>query len=560
MASVFHPRHAARYAQLARLLVKYGRRDLVRGMGLEEFSESDDSGAQLAPDAEAFTADLERMGPTYIKLGQLLSSRVDLLPQAYTQALARLQDDVEPAPYAEIEEVISAELGTSIRHAFASFDREPIAAASLGQVHRARLPSGREVVVKVLRPGVREQVRDDMAVLAELAEFADNHTAIGRRYGFVDLFEQFRRSLAGEMDYLREASNLERVARILERNPALTVPEPVRDYTTRSVLTMDYVRGRKVTDIGPLGRMELDGGDLVDGLFKAYLSMILVDGFFHADPHPGNVLLTDDEHLALIDLGMVHTVPPRIQDKILKLLLAISEGNGDETAAVLAGMGRPFEDFDEHAFRDSVADLVTRSMAAGSRVQAGSVMLELSRAAGAHGLRPPPEMAMIGKALLNLDQVTKHLDPLFEPTDAIRRHTAELLESRLRPTPASLLSAAIEAKDFTAQLPGRVNRVLDSISDGTFGIKVDVIDEARFMRILHRVANRVATGLVLAALIVGAALMMQVPTKSRLFGYPMIAMVFFLLAALGGAVVLFSALFGDRRASHRDQPRGPLSR
>ena len=560
MALVFHPRHAARYAQLARLLVKYGRRDLVRGMGLEEFTESDDGGAQLATDAETFAADLERMGPTYIKLGQLLSSRVDLLPQAYTQALARLQDHVEPVPYAEIEEVISAELGTSIRHAFASFDPEPIAAASLGQVYRARLPSGREVVVKVLRPGVREQVRDDMAVLAELAEFADNHTAVGRRYGFVGLFEQFRRSLAGEMDYLREASNLERVARILERNPALTVPEPVRDYTTRSVLTMDYVSGRKVTDIGPLGRMELDGGDLVDGLFKAYLSMILVDGFFHADPHPGNILLTDDENLALIDLGMVHTVPPRIQDKILKLLLAISEGNGDEAAAVLAGMGRPFEDFDEHAFRDSVADLVTRSMAAGSRVQAGSVMLELSRTAGAHGLRPPPEMAMIGKALLNLDQVTKHLDPLFEPTEAIQRHTAELLESRLRPTPASLLSAAIEAKDFTAQLPGRVNRVLDSVSDGTFGIKVDVIDEARFMRILHRMANRVAAGLVLAALIVGAALMMQVPTKSRLFGYPTIAMVFFLLAALGSAVVLFSALFGDRLASHRHRHGGPLSR
>ena len=557
MASIFSPRHAGHYVALAKLLIKYGRRDLVSSVGWDDLVGAGDSDAQPDPKGESLAADLEQMGPTYIKLGQLLSTRVDLLPKSYTDALARLQDDVEAVPFAAIEQVISDELGVSIKHAFAWFDPSPIAAASLGQVHRAQLPSGRDVVVKVLRPGVRETVRDDMAALGELAAFADEHTDLGRRYGFVGLFEQFRRSLAGELDYLREAANLTRIATIVADYPDLMVPQPVSDYTTNSVLTMDYVAGRKVTDVGPLGRLDLDGAALVDTLFKAYLSMILVDGFFHADPHPGNILLTSDHRLALIDLGMVHTVPPSLQDKIVKLLLAISEGNGEETATILARLGRRFDDFNEPAFRGAVADLVTRSVAVGSDVQAGAVLLELSRVSGAEGLQPPAEMAMIGKALLNLDQVTAHLDPRFAPADAIRRHTADILQSRIRPSPASLFAAAMEAKDFTTQLPGRLNRLMDAISEGDFGIKVDVIDEARFLHVIQRLANRLASGMVLAALIVGAALMMQVPTHTRILGYPAIAMVFFLLAAFGGSALLFSALTVDRRVARRHKQAPP---
>lgn len=549
----FDLRHASRYADLAKLLIKYGRRDLVSSVGWDELVGPPDEQDHVDPKAEALAADLERMGPTYIKLGQLLSTRVDLLPPAYTEALTRLQDNVAAVPFEQVEQLITDELGVSLKHAFATFDPEPIATASLGQVHRAKLPSGREVVVKVLRPGVRETVREDMAALGALAAFADEHTDIGRRYGFAALFEQFRRSLAGELDYLREAANLTRIGVIVADSPVLIVPQPVADYTTNSVLTMDYIAGRKVTDVGPLGRLEIDGSELVDNLFKAYLTMILVEGFFHADPHPGNVLLTADNRLALIDLGMVHTVSPSLQDKIVKLLLAISEGNGEETATILARMGQRFNDFDEPAFRDVVGDLVTRSIAMNNKAQAGSILLELSRISGAQGLRPPPEMAMIGKALLNLDQITTHLDPQFAPAEAIRKHTGEILQSRMRPSPASLFAAAMEAKDFTTQLPGRLNRVMDAVTDGTFGIKVDVIDETRFLHVLQRLANRLASGMVLAALIVGAALMMQVPTRSKILGYPAIAMVFFLLAALGGAALLFSALTIDRRVARRNK-------
>jgi ubiquinone biosynthesis protein len=550
------PQYARQYADLARLLMRYGRSDPVTGVGLDDLADPmseeavDEDAAQRA---ERLTADLERMGPTYIKFGQLLSTRVDLLPRVYTEALARLQDDVQPFPFAEVEQIVVRELGVSLNHGFASFDEAPLAAASLAQVHRAELRSGRQVVVKVQRPGVRETVRQDMAALGELAEFADAHTEVGRRYGLTELLGQFRRSLAGELDYQREAANLLRIRELLAEHPRLIVPCPVSDYSTGTVLTMDYVAGRKLTDIGPLGRLDIDGAGLVTELFRAYLQMILSDGFFHADPHPGNLLLTPDQRIALIDLGMVGTIAPQLQDQIVKLLLAISDGDGQGAAGVLAKMGRPLPGYDEQTFSTAAAALVTAAVGAGSTVQAGTVMVDLSRLSGAANLRPPSEMAMIGRALLSLDQVTTHLDPDFVPTDAIRSHIAEIMQARMHSSPGSLLSAAMEAKDFAARLPGRVNTVLDSLAQGSFTIKVDALDEVQFLHVLQRLATRLTMGIVIAALVLGAALMMQIPTKSRIWGYPSIAMVLFLLAALAGAALLASILLSDRHIARKSK-------
>lgn len=548
------PRHAGRYAELARLFLRYGRGDIVRGLGLDDLAEPEDLDVDPAK-ADALTADLERMGPTYIKFGQLLASRVDLLPAAYTQALARLQDQVEPVPFSDIEQVITTELGVDLRHAFTSFEERPLAAASLGQVHRAELRSGRQVVVKVQRPGIRAQVLEDMRALTELAEFADAHTTVGRRYGLTALVDQFHRSLVGELDYHREAANLVRIGADLARYRHLVIPRPVEDYTTSTVLTMDFIPGRKVTELGPLARLDLDVRPLIDDLFNAYLTMIVVSGFFHADPHPGNVLLTPDHRLGLIDLGMVATIPPRLQDGLVKLLLAISDGNGEEAASVLAGMGRREESFDGTGFTDAVNHLITNGVTAGSDVQAGTLLLDLSRRSGAAGLRPPPEMAMVGKALLNLEEVTRHLDPAFAPAEALRGHLTQVIASRSRLGSGGLLAAAMEAKDFSVQLPGRLNRVMDALAAGSFELKVQAIDEVRLLHVLQRLANRLAAGLVIAALVVGAALMMQIPTRSRILGYPSIAMVFFLLAALGAATLLLSMLGMDRRIARRSKAR-----
>jgi predicted unusual protein kinase regulating ubiquinone biosynthesis (AarF/ABC1/UbiB family) len=327
----------------------------------------------------------------------------------------------------------------------------------------------------------------------------------------------------------------------------------VPDYTTGRVLTMEYVPGRKVTDVGPLGLLDLDGRPLVTELFSAYLHMILADGFLHADPHPGNVLLTPDGNLALIDLGMVATVPNRLQEKLVKLLIAIGDGDGEEAATVLATMGQQLEGYDGGRFREDVSTLVTRAVSLGGDVEAGAVLVDLSRLSGMHGLRPPAEMAMVGTALLNLDQVTHHLDPDFAPAQAIRDNLSQILDSGLRPSMAGLVSAAIDAKDFATNFPRRANKVLDALAEGQFSVRVDALDEARLLHVMQRLANRLTMGIVLAALVVGAALMMQVPTTTRVLGYPAIAMVFFLLAAVGGAALVISIVVTDRRIGRRSR-------
>lgn len=556
-----HPRYTARYVELARLLIKYGRSDLVTDIApnlMDEYSDPTAVAAETASSAsqehaDQLAADLERMGPTFIKLGQLLSTRVDLLPPAYTDALARLQDEVEPFAFADVKRIVETELGVSIGHAFTSFDERPLAAASLAQVHRAELRSGRQVVVKVQRPGVREQVREDMAALSELADFVDAHTAIGRKFGLSDLLDQFRRSLAGELDYYREARNLGRIGELLADYPRLVVPAAIEDYSSGSVLTMDFVEGRKITDISPLGRLDIDGRALVSDLFAGYLKMILSDGLFHADPHPGNLLLTPDHRIALLDLGMVGTVSPHLQDRIVKLLLAISDGDGRAAADVLTLMGHPLPGFQEDAFKAAATELVTSAVNAGAAVRAGSVLVELSRLSGANALRPPSEMVLVGKALLNLDQVTAHLDPDFEPAVAVRENVATIMRARMHTSPAGLLAAALEAKEFTARLPGRINMVLDSLAEGSFTIKVDAIDEAQLLHVMQRLATRLTMGVVIAALVLGAALMMQIPTHTRILGYPAIAMVFFLLAAIAAASLIGSIVISDRRIARRSR-------
>ncbi|MFP5327107.1 MAG: ABC1 kinase family protein [Acidimicrobiia bacterium] len=545
-------RHLRRYGDMARLLVKYGRSDLVKQMGLEEIdltASPGDGGAEPPPDALELANDLERLGPTYIKLGQLLSTRTDIIPPVYAEALTRLQDDVEPITIEEVEQVFSDEIGTDTKTVFERFDPEPLASASLGQVHRATLRSGREVVVKIQRPGIRQQIEEDMEALTELAHFIDDHTEAGRRFGLADLLSEFHRSLIDELDYRREAANLRRLREIVEPYELLVVPEPVADLTTTRVLTMDYIQGKKVTDLGPLAQMEIEGRELASQLFRAYLDQILTAGFFHADPHPGNVTLGDDGRLALLDLGMVARVPKSLQNDLVKLLLAISDERGEDAADITIRMGTRLDGFDEDRFIRGANDLVARNRGRGmGELNAGSLVMQITQLAGETGLRLPPELAMLGKALLNLDQVARVLDPDFDPAAAIQEHADQVMQARLRPSREGTFAVALEAKEFMEQLPSRMNRLLDAATAGELKVNVEALDEDLLIRGIQKVANRITMGLLLAALIVGAAMLTGVEAGPELLGYPAVAIVCFILAALGAFVLLISIAWNDRRA------------
>jgi ubiquinone biosynthesis protein len=543
------PERLKRYKDVARLLFKYGKSDLVTRAGLDEAL----AGETLTPPAdvkpEELAADLERLGPAFIKLGQLLSTRADLLPAPYLDALSRLQDHVEPFSFADVERVIQEDLGVRISKGFAAFEAEPMAAASLGQVHRAELRDGRPVAVKVQRPNIREGLADDLATMEDIAGFLDQHTAAGRQFDFVQMVAEFRRALAQELDYQREARNLVQIAANLSRFPRIVLPAPIDDYTSSRVLTMELVQGRKITSVTPLARQDFDAMGLARELFRAYLHQIIIDGFFHADPHPGNVFLTDDHRIALIDLGMVSRLSPSRQDQLLKLLLAVSEANGDRAATLALQIGQPMPDVDEAALRHDIQEIVSGYHdTALDELQVGRVVMEISRTAGRHGIRLPPELTLLGKTLLNLDQVGRTLAPDFDVNGALREEGPALMQERMTRSvsPANVLAAALETKEFLEQLPGRVNKFLDVATNNQLKLNVEVVDEGAVIHGLQKVANRITLGLLLASLIIGAAMLMRVETRFRLFGYPGFAMLFFLAAAAGAGWLAFSIVSTDR--------------
>ncbi|MDX6384107.1 MAG: hypothetical protein QOK48_1680 [Blastocatellia bacterium] len=545
------PDNLKRYKDVVALFIKYGRSDLVQQSDLDIPGDhpSEALATTTEPKAEELADDLEKLGPTFIKLGQLLSTRADLLPEPYLEALARLQDHIEPFSFDQVEQIVSSELGGRISKLFSEFDREPTAAASLAQVHRARMRDGRLVVVKVQRPGVREVIVEDLESLESIAEFIDAHTEVGKRYEFSNMLSELRQSLLRELDFKSEASNLQRLRSALREYEQIIIPEPIEDFTTSRVLTMDYIAGKKITTLSPLRLIELDGAALSDELFRAYLKQILVDGFFHADPHPGNVFLTDDDRIALIDLGMVGHISATFQENLLRLLLAISEGRGDEAAEVSIKMGEPKPNFDEQDFRRRVASLVAQHADSTMKnIDAGHVALEITRISADCWFRLPVEFTLIAKALLNLDRVVYTLAPDFDPNEVIRSEATSILLRRLTKSiePGSVLTRVIELKEFVERLPNRVNKILDAIGNGELKVDVDAIDERIVLDGLQKVANRITLGLVLAALIVGAALMMRVETSFRILGYPGLPMIFFLLAAIAGVILVASILFYDK--------------
>lgn len=598
MGIAIKPEHLDRYRQIVRLLYKYGRSEELRNAGLDEptmeelraadsasvdvpvvhavpgdiLRRQEDERARAAngrggrrphrrrrPEepseegrARELADDLEKMGPTFIKLGQFFSTRGDMLPATYVHALSRLQDRVGPIPFSEVERVVFEDLGVRISKAFSYFEVEPIAAASLGQVHRACLRDGEIVAVKVQRPGLRERIRTDLEALESIANVLDRHTESGKRSNFSSMLDEFRRTLHRELDYQQEARNLETLGENLSEFELVVVPNPVPDYVTPRVLTMEFIRGRKVTALGPLARLEVDGAPLAEELCRSYLHQILVDGFYHADPHPGNVFLTDDGRLAFLDLGMVAQIGPTMQEALLQLVLAIAEGRGEKATELILHLGKSVVEIDEDTVRREITQKVLSIQGLSMRDLAlGRILFDCTRVATDAGYRMPRELTVLSKALLNVDEVARRLDPDFDPNDAIRRNASSIMQHRLLKSlsPGRMFDGMLEFKALVEKLPHRINQLVDAVAENRLRVKVDAINEALLMEGLQKIANRITVGLMISATIVGAALLMRVPTRFTIFGYPGIAILFFLAAGLSGLALVVNISIHDMRAA-----------
>jgi ubiquinone biosynthesis protein len=594
---ILSPKHLPRLVATIRLFTNYGLREFAKGQGLLslEGTSPDDQrtvDGDFAAKAKAFRERLVELGPAYIKLGQVLSTRPDLLPRTYIDELEHLQDEVPPMPLEQVEQAIEEELRARISKLFASFDPKPLGSASLGQVHAAELRDGRSVVVKVQRPNLREQLADDIDFFRELATFLTEHTSAGSRIDLIGVVQQVERALVDELDYRTEARNAAAFRKALATFPHILIPRVIDAYTTHKVLTTERIKGVKIDAIPPIARIEYEFSELAEEFAHAYLHQITDSGHFHADPHPGNVFIVlpgrdnprtpaeaaaddrrqevrpgataltqseneakaaavaapsrDDPKLALIDFGMTAHLTGTMRDRVVRLLLAMAENNGDAAAETLMEMGAVPEEFDRTAYVRDVAALIAKQ--ANQTVEetpAGVMLYQIITIAYGAGLKLPAELTLLAKALLSLDAVARALDPSFNPTQSIREYTAEIANKRAQRdlSPRRLFQMAAETSDLVRALPHRLDIFTQKLASDDFAVRVDTPQLGSLLLGLEKVANRIFTGLVLGGLLVASGLLMAYQRR--------LAMVGFLIAAIIGLWMVATILISDRRSRKR---------
>jgi predicted unusual protein kinase regulating ubiquinone biosynthesis (AarF/ABC1/UbiB family) len=589
---ILAPRYLPRLTATIGLFTRYGLADFAKQQGIQALVPPD---ADDAPEGEAetlaerFRQRLVELGPAYVKLGQVLSTRPDLLPPAYIRELEQLQDDVPPVPFADVERTVEEELGGRISKLFSAFEQEPLGSASLGQVHAAALRDGRPVVVKVQRPDIRAQLADDVEFFHELAAFLAAHTEAGARVDMVGIVQQLERALADELDYRVEARNAMTFRRSLADFPRILVPRVIEAYSTERVLTTERIRGVKIDAISPLTRLEHDFAPVADELTRAYLKQIVLDAHFHADPHPGNVfvVLPSTENpptpseaaamdrraerreaatplaqmesdaqrraapqpdaigakLALIDFGMTARLPTSLREQIVRLMVDVADNRGDDAAETLIELGEPLPGFDRTAYVREIAGLMARNydLSVGD-VQMGSVLYELINSSFQRGLRLPAELTLLAKAMFNLDAVTRALDATYNPIPTVRDFGNQVMAERARRElhPRRMLQLASEGGNLVAALPHRLDLITQRLASNEFSTRVDVPQATLLMEALQKVANRVFSGVVLAGLLIASAMLLPYRRSLGTAG--------FVLAGALGLWMVLSILWQDRRA------------
>jgi ubiquinone biosynthesis protein len=467
--------------------------------------------------AVEFRRALEELGTTYLKLGQLLASRPDLLPDVYIEELGKLVDEVPPFPSSEVERIVREDLGAD---AVARLEPEPLAAASIAQIHQALLKDGRDVVVKVRRPGIVEQVERDLDVIRSTVSFLEEYSETAQLLQLRALADELDSHLRAELDFVEEASNTELIARLLEDFEDLTVPQVIRPHVTKRVLVLERIHGEKVAAGHGLPHERAES--LARDFFRADLRQVTLAGVYHADPHRGNVLLTEDGRLALLDFGLLGRLDEETRTTLSLLLLALAHNRTEDVAALLLSLSLTTLESDEpsfvHELRRKLPRYHWRPLAG---IRTGEALADLQRICLTYGIRLPTSFALVGKTLSQADSIARTLDPGLDPIALIEEESLELMvtEAEARMEPNQLFSYLFTQLGAISRLPRRVAQVADQLEAGTLKVGVVPTGLEDTEHMLRSVANRIGAAMIVVGLLISSALMARVDHTVSLVGF-----------------------------------------
>jgi ubiquinone biosynthesis protein len=491
-----------RAVEVTRVARRSGLRRVLREVGVVGDRPATREGAR------EFRKGLEELGTTYVKLGQLLSSRPDLLPDVYIEELSKLVDDAPPVPFSEIERTIDEQLGAGV---LARIEPEPLASASIAQVHAALLADGREVVVKVRRPGVLEQVELDLDVMRTTVRFLHKHSETAQLLQLEALADELEVHLLGELDLTEEAHNTELVAAAIAEFDDLEVARVVRPHVTENVLVLERIHGEKVSP--EHGLPDEQARRLARDFFRAYIRQVTVEGIYHADPHRGNVLLTEDGRLALLDFGLLGRLDDETRTTLSLLLLAIARNRADDAASLILSLSLTTLDSDEAAFvhelRRKLPRYHWRPLAG---IRAGEALADLQRICVRYGIRLPPSFALVGKTLAQADSIARTLDPMLDPIALLENEAQSLMlaEAERNLQPEQVVSLLFTQLGPLTRLPRRVGQIADRLETGTLKVGVVPTDLEGLERITRSASNRIGAALIVVGLLLASALLARV--------------------------------------------------
>ena len=546
-------RHLARYRQILTVFFKYGFGDLVELLKIEQYieiglqliSKNRRSRLEKLSRAERVRMACEELGPTYIKFGQILSTRPDLVPVDFIKELSKLQDNVPSSPFSEVSKIIESELGAPPEDIFDFFEKTPLASASIGQVYRATLKDGEAVAVKVQRPGIKKIIEVDLEIMLHLATLMEHHIEEMSLHQPVKIVEEFARTLEKEIDYTIEATNMERIASNFLNDLTIYVPKVFRDTTTESILTTELVEGIKVSEIDRLEEAGLDrklitvrGADIV-------LKQIIKHGFFHADPHPGNIFVLPDNVICLIDFGMTGSVDRRTREDFIDLAESVVNRNESRATQVLLKLTYWDEDPDIRLLEKDVADFMGRHLHKPLKdIKIGKLLNNLLELAFQHRLRISPDIFLMLKAFSTIEGVGLMLDPDFDMIKQAAPFIKEVKLDRLSPQriTGDIFRLAIEMFQFVENFPKDILSITRLIKQQKLSLNLEYKGLDKMLSTYDQISNRISFSIIIAALIIGSALVIMSKVPPLFYDISLIGIIGFLAAAIMGIWLLVAIL------------------